>query len=301
MLHTQKALGDGDEPSDDSWLPVVRHRILRGPTAAMLQKSWGWTMVGIFLSLVPVMVLALISSHGTNLGAWILPPFALYLLLGLATCVLSIASTVKARREYRHGYTSLQGFSRYGYYYKVVAQVDPRSGVEVRAANEAKLDEDTLKQRCAAARAGQRGPERMTRAEAAEAVARALPVDAVNREITRINSARGQFVIQFGPVAGNLRADARNILLAATVAGVVSLPLLLLCAIGAGEMHSPALLLPYAILAAALVLLAMNGRRKSIRSTRLAAEFLSVPPAEVPRLTLAGPLASKTCSAHQDR
>ncbi|ALE07487.1 hypothetical protein AL755_21700 [Arthrobacter sp. ERGS1:01] len=294
MLHTQKETGDGLVPADDSWLPVVRHRILRGPTALALQTARGWAMVGILVSLIPIMVVAFVSSHGTNLRAWVGFAVGPYFFLAMATGVLSIASMIAARREYRHGYTTLQDFGRPGLYYRVMAQVDPHTGVEVRAPNQAKLDWATLKNRNAAARASQPRAERMTRAEAAQAVIQALPVDAVNREITRINSARGQFVIQFGPVAGNMRADARNIIIAVTISGFASVPLLVFSALGAYEVRNPALLLPYAVLAICLTLLAAVGRRKSGQSTKLAAEYLSVPPSKIPRLTLAGPLAGKT-------
>ncbi|MGA7206105.1 MAG: hypothetical protein WBX27_15905, partial [Specibacter sp.] len=168
-------------------------------------------------------------------------------------------------------------------------QLDPRTGIEVRAANEPKIAMSVLKQRYAVARATQTRPQRMSRAEAAVAARLAGEINDRNREVAKAGSIRAQLIGQLGPVAGNVRADARIILVATIFAGFTSLPLLVLSVIAAYDANKPTIFMPYAALAVCLAALAVLGRGKAARSTSLAAEFLAVPLDAVPKMWLVTP------------
>jgi uncharacterized membrane protein YbhN (UPF0104 family) len=288
MLHTLKERGDGVVPAEP-WTPSVRRPMLRGLSADALSTlvafSWLATVLSVFLLLIVVTV-----SHEKVTPTWGWIFLGAYVALALTTGGIAIASTFKTRREYRHGYTTLQSFSRYGYYYRTVAQLDPRTGVQVRAAGEPKIAVSVLKERCAAARAQQSRPTRMSRHEAAEAARAARVADEVNHRAAKAKSVRSRLVQQFGPEAGNLGAEASRCVLVAIIGSCMSFPLLLFGIEVTYLSRNPFWLSPFVLVAGAITALFAIAKRKNAKARCLGAQFLNIPATELPKGTLTNAL-----------
>jgi hypothetical protein len=241
------------------------------------------------LSVILIVVVVTVSGR-TVPPAWSVMIPGVYFPLAFATGGTALASTLKTRREYRHGYTTLQSFSRYGLYYRTVAQLDPRTGVEVRAAGEPKIHPAVLKERCQAARAQLIRPTRMSIHEAAETARTAHVADEANHAAARANSARARLVQRFGPEAGNLGADASNFVVTAIIGSCIAFPLMMFGIAGAYLSRNPSWLIPFATAAAAVTALSVLARMKGAKSRKLAAQFLGVPDNELPKGTFSNPL-----------
>lgn len=288
MLHTLKERGDGVVPTE-AWTPSVRRPMLRGLSADALSTLVGisWLAVLLFLFLLLIVVTV---SHEKVAPAWGWIFVGAYVALALTTGCTAIASSFKTRREYRHGYTTLQSFSRYGFYYRTVAQLDPRTGVEVRAAGEPKIAVSVLKERCAAASAQHARATRMSRHEAAEAAWTAQAADEVNQWAAKAKSVRSRLVQRFGPEAGNLGAEAGRWVFVAIVGSCMSFPLLIFGIDGTYFSRNPFWLIPFALVALAVTALFAIAKKKNAGARRLAAQFLHIPATELPRGTLTNPL-----------
>ncbi|BAS14319.1 hypothetical protein AHiyo8_26220 [Arthrobacter sp. Hiyo8] len=53
--------------------------------------------------------------------------YGIFVLARLTAAVSGAVSIYKARREYRHGYTTLQSFSKFGMYYRALPRIEPGS------------------------------------------------------------------------------------------------------------------------------------------------------------------------------
>lgn len=288
MLHTLKERGDGVVPNEP-WMPSVRRPMLRGPSADALYKLVAVAWLAVILSVI-LMVAVVSGSHGSISHAWDPILLLVFTVPAVTAAGTALASTLKTRREYRHGYTTLQSFSRYGLYYRTVAQLDPRTGVEVRAAGEPKIDMTVLKERCQAARAQQLRPARMSRHEAAETARMAHAVDEANHATARAKSARARLVQRFGTEAGNLAAAVNKYVLFAIIVSCSSFPLMMFGIEGAYLSRNPSWLIPFATAAAAVTALLVAAKKKRAKSRKLAAQFLGVPVNELPRGTFSNPL-----------
>ncbi|GAA4035316.1 hypothetical protein GCM10023063_19710 [Arthrobacter methylotrophus] len=286
MLHTIKDQGGGVIPTVP-WEPTVRHPMLHGFSAA----AWQRVSITSFLTFIGAGILmvgfAIASSHGAGVTNLAVAFYCMLLLAGLTAAVSGAASTYKARREYRHGYTTLQSFSKYGMYYRTLLQLDPHSGVQVRAAGEPKLAQSELTQRWVASRALYPHADRMSRQDAAEAAATARRVNETNLELIRAKSTRARLVNRFGAAAGNMRADARKYTSAALLTAGGGLPALIFCLVGV-SLGKPVWVVPAIIQGSVIAVLALIGRRKSVHAARLAAEFLGVALKDLPPWTSIG-------------
>ena len=284
MLHTIKEPGDGVVPVE-SWLPTVRRPLLHGFSAEAWQRFSSLSLLAFFLTLGLMVGVAIAGSRAAGAADFALVFYWLVVLAGLVAAFSGAFSTYKARREYRHGYTTLQDFSKFGLYYRTLPQLDPRSGVEVRAAGEPKLALPELKIRLAACRAGYGHPERMSRHDAAEAAATAGAVNETNLELARAKSIRARLIKSFGAAAGNMRADARNYAFAAALTAGGGLPALILGVEGTSATRNPLWIVPAIVLALIIAVLSLIARQKTEHATRLAADFLGVAPNDLPPWT----------------
>lgn len=284
MLHTIKANDEGVVPTGH-WAPIVRYPMLRGFSAAAWQRFSSMSLLTVMVTMIPIVGFALASGKETWARNFFVVFAGIFGLAGLATGVSAAVSTYKARKEYRHGYTTLQSFAKYGLYYWTLPQLDPRSGVEVRAAREPKLALPELTKRLAAARAQHVRPERMSRQDAAAAAAKAKETDQMNQEEAKAKSNRAQLINRFGTAAGNMRADARNYYSAAILIACVGIPAVIFGIEGTTIARNPLWLLPAIVLTLVVTVLALIGRRKTARATRLAAEFLGVATKDLPPWT----------------
>ena len=263
------------------WEPTVRYPMLHGFSAAAWQRT-STTSLLTFLGAGILMVgVAIASNHEGEVKNVALVFYGIFVLAGLTAAVSGAVSTYKARREYRHGYTTLQSFSKFGMYYRTLPQLDPRSGVEIRAAGEAKLAQSELTKRWAASRARYPRADRMSRQDAAEAAATASKINETNLELVRAKSTRARLVNRFGAAAGNMRADARKYMFAALLTAGGGGPALIFGLMGV-SLGKPVWVLPAIVQASVIAVLALIGRRKNAQAARLAADFLGVAAKDLP-------------------
>ncbi|OOP65289.1 hypothetical protein BMF89_00110 [Arthrobacter sp. SRS-W-1-2016] len=286
MLHTIKDQGGGFVPTVP-WEPTVRYPMLHGFSAAAWQRVSTMSFLTFIGAGILTVGFAIASNKGAGVKTLAIAFYCMLLLAGLTAAVSGAVSTYKARREYRHGYTTLQSFSKYGMYYRTLPQLDPRSGVQVRAAGEAKLAQSGLTQRWAVSRARYPRADRMSRQDAAEAAATAKRINETNLELVRAKSTRARLVNRFGAAAGNMRADARKYTFAALLTAGGGLPALIFGLMGA-SLGKPVWVLPAIVQGSVIAVLALIGRRKSVHAARLAAEFLGVALKDLPPWTSAG-------------
>ncbi len=284
MLHTIKESGDGVEPLAP-WAPTVRRPMLRGFSAAAWQRFSYLSLLVLFLAMFLMVGVAIAGSNDTGASNFAIVFFGLVVLAGLATGSSGALSRYKARREYRHGYTTLQDFSKLRLYYRTLPQLDPRSGVEVRAAGEPKLALPELTKRWAASRVYHTSPDRMSRRDAAEAAVTAREINEANLEPARAKSNRAQLINRFGAAAGNMRADARDYTLAAALTAGGGLPALVVGIEGTSINRNTPWLLPAIVLTVIITGLSLIGIRKTAHATRLAADFLGVTIKDLPPWT----------------
>lgn len=106
---------EGIKPTD-YWVPTTQHAMLRGPSAAAM-SAVAMKMLFVFLaSLAPGMVMAFLGMQGIFFD-----PFSAFALafFGVASVLMftsSAMATVRRRREYRHGYTTVDFFGKYRFY-----------------------------------------------------------------------------------------------------------------------------------------------------------------------------------------
>ncbi|WP_442545200.1 hypothetical protein ACSBOX_05860 [Arthrobacter sp. KN11-1C] len=296
MLHTIKDQGGGEVPTAP-WDPAVRYPMLHGFSAA----AWQRTSIMSFLTLVGAVVLmvgvAIASNNDGGVKNVALVFYGIFVLAGLTAAVSGAASTYKARREYRHGYTTLQSFSKYGMYYRTLPQLDPHSGVQVRAAGEPKLAQSELTQRWAASRARHPRPDRMSRHDAAEAASTARRINEANLDLVRAKSTRARLVNRFGAAAGNMRADARKYTFVGLLTAGGGGPALIFGLMGV-SLGKPVWTLPAIVQGSVVAVLLLIGRRKNALAARLAAEFLGVAIKDVPPWTSIGAPGSPFSQDH---
>lgn len=286
MLHTIKDQGGGAVPTAP-WEPTVRYPVLKGFSAAAWQRTSTTSLLAFLGTGILMVGFAIASNNGAGVTNLAIAFYCMLLLAGLTAAVSGAVSTFKGRREYRHGYTTLQSFSKYGMYYRTLPQLDPRSGVEVRAAGEPRLAQSELTKRWAASRALYPRAVRMSRQDAAEAAATARRINETNLELVRAKSTRARLVNRFGAAAGNMRADARKYTFAALLTAGGGGPALIVGLIGVSE-RNPVWVLPAIVQASVIAVLALIGRRKNAHAARLAAEFLGVATEDLPPWTSVG-------------
>lgn len=284
MLHTIKERGDGGG-TPAPWAPTVRRPMLRGFSAAAWQRFSLLSLLVLFLTMFLMVGFAIADANDTGVRNFAMVFIGLVVLAGLTTGFSGALSTYTARREYRHGYTTLQDFSKFRLYYRTLPQLDPRSGVEVRAAGEPKLAPSELTKRWAASRVSHTSPDRMSRRDAAGAAPKARETNERNLELARAKSNRAQLINRFGAAAGNMRADARNYTLAAALTAGGGLPALIIGIEGTSISRNPLWLLPAIVLTVIITVLSLIGIRKTAHATRLAADFLGVTTKDLPPWT----------------
>jgi hypothetical protein len=259
--------------------------MLPGFSAAAWQRFSYLSLLVLFLAMFLMVGVAIAGSNDTGASNFAIVFFGLVVLAGLATGFSGALSTYKARREYRHGYTTLQDFSKLRLYYRTLPQLDPRSGVEVRAAGEPKLALPELTKRWAASRVYHTSPDRMSRRDAAEAAVTAREINEANLELARAKSNRAQLINRFGAAAGNMRADARKYTLAAALTAGGGLPALVVGIEGTSISRNTLWFLPAIVLTVIITGLSLIGIRKTAHATRLAADLLGVTIRDLPPWT----------------
>jgi hypothetical protein len=291
MLHTVSMRSPGVKPTS-AWSPVSQHAVLPGASAATWNAVSRILLFVFLASLAPMMVMSLHGTKGIFFDPFSAFALAAYVLAGVLMFSANGAAAARRRREYRHGYTTMDVIGRYGEYYGTLPQLEAKTGIEIRAAGQARLDRETLRSRTALAKAaGMAAPHRMTRAEATAAAATATAANDEQLAKAKTRRRRAVLVRTLGPEAGSVRDNALRLALAALFTAAGLGPLSIICgAVGSSVTGNPAWFVPLATILAAMAILLVLSRRLTNTAARLTEQRLGLAPGSLPPWPLLKPI-----------
>jgi hypothetical protein len=196
-------------------------------------------------------------------------------------------------REYRHGYTTLDYFGKYNLYYVTLPQLEPRTGIELRTPGQTRLDADTLRDRTSLARsAGIAALPRMSPSEAESTAAAAkLANDVQLAQARKAPTQREALIRVLGPEAGNERAKALRLVIAASIVGFGLIPVsAITVGVGTGAPGSVLWALPLAAVLLGVGILLRLSRRATSKATRLVEARMGLPSGSLPKWPLMKPI-----------
>ncbi|GAP59227.1 hypothetical protein AHiyo1_24780 [Arthrobacter sp. Hiyo1] len=101
--------------------------MLKGFSAAAWQRTSTTSLLAFLGTGILMVGFAIASNNGAGVKNVALVFYGIFVLARLTAAVSGAVSIYKARREYRHGYTTLQSFSKFGMYYRALPRIEPGS------------------------------------------------------------------------------------------------------------------------------------------------------------------------------
>jgi hypothetical protein len=292
MRGTLTGRSPGVKPAG-AWAPTVQHAMLRGTGAARWRYLARTALIVFLISLLPCMVMGLLGANGIFFAPFSDTALALYAASGLFMFFTATMANRARGREYRHGYTTLDCFGKYNLYYVTLPQLEPRTGIELRAPGQTRLDTDTLRERTSLARsAGIAALPRMSPSEAeSTATAAKLANDVQLAQARKAPTQREALIRVLGPEAGNERAKALRLVIAASIVGFGLIPVsAITVGVGTGATGSVLWALPLAAVLLGVGILLRLSRRATSKATRLVEARMGLPSGSLPKWPLMKPI-----------
>ncbi|ALE06579.1 hypothetical protein AL755_15780 [Arthrobacter sp. ERGS1:01] len=302
MRDTLTGRSPGVRPAG-SWAPTVQRAMLRAPSAARWNYLARRALIVFLVSLVPCMVMGAMGANGIFYDPFSDVALALYATGVLFMFFTAAMATRARRREYRHGYTTLDCFGKYSLYYVTLPQLEPRTGIELRAPGQTRLDTDTLRERTSLARsAGIAALPRMRPREAESTAAAAkLANDVQLSKARKAPTQRETLIRVLGPEAGNERAKALRLIIVTSIVGFGLIPVsaITMC-IGTEVTGSALWSLPLAAVLLSVGILLRLSRRATSKATRLAETRMGLPSGSLPKWPLLKPIPAASLHPVRD-
>ncbi|MGA7205522.1 MAG: hypothetical protein WBX27_12930, partial [Specibacter sp.] len=275
------------------WAPIDQHAMIRGPGAARWRYPATRALIVFLVSLLPCMVMGMLGANGIFFDHFFDAALALYAAGGLFMFFTATMATRASGREYRHGYTTLDCLGKYNLYYVTLPQLEPRTGIGLRAPGQTRLDADTLRERTSLARsAGIAALPWMSPCEAESTAAAAKLANDVQLAQARKAPTQCKTLIRMlGAEAGNERAKALRLVIATSIVGFRLIPVSASTAgVGTGATGSALWALPLAAVLLGVGILLRLSRRATSKATRLVEARMGLPSRSLPKWLLLKPI-----------